>query len=364
VGDTKDLSVFQPQIKIMRWDNEVNLSVRLKDNETGLSDISFDKDKILWSKGNITSRFYDIAPNTEHPEGAYEFEIIIKEKPLTNKIEFTLNTKGLDFFYQPELTQEEIKQGFSRPENVVGSYAVYVSDQKINYVGGKEYKVGKVGHIYRPKIEDEKGNWVWGELLIKDDILSVTIPQDFLDKAVYPVRHAAGLTFGYETLGANYGYAGANIIEGSKFTAPANVGTVQKLTIGGYNSTGGSINAKGIIVLDSSLVIVANGVGGAGSFPAYTTAWRDSTFSSNPTLSASTAYDLSATTAVSGHYLVYDNGDENQGLYDSTNSYTTPTNPTDATRNVRKYSIYATYTAGAGELPIPVAMHHYKMMRT
>src|SRR5205085_2722515 len=105
-----------------------------------------------------------------------------------------LNTKGLDFIYQPELTSEEEKEGCVRPDNVVGSYAIFTSEEKINRVGGKEYKSGKVGHIYRPRIEDANGEKVWGELNIdtKNGVLSVEIPQVFLDKASYPVRHAAG----------------------------------------------------------------------------------------------------------------------------------------------------------------------------
>ena len=30
IGDTKDPTTFHPQVKIMRWDNEVNASLRLK----------------------------------------------------------------------------------------------------------------------------------------------------------------------------------------------------------------------------------------------------------------------------------------------------------------------------------------------
>ena len=95
------------------------------------------------------------------PEGGYEYQINLKSKPATNVIEFTLETQGLDFFYQPPLTEEmdehtaefgedievtgtDVKKNGKivrhRPENIVGSYIVYASDSKINYVGGKEYK--------------------------------------------------------------------------------------------------------------------------------------------------------------------------------------------------------------------------------
>ena len=88
---------------------------------------------------------------------------------------------------------------------MAGSYAVYHQTQEGDYtaLGGKNYKAGKAFHIYRPRIEDATGASCWGELNIdvKAGLLTVTIPQDWLDQAVYPVRHAAGLTFGYTSIG-------------------------------------------------------------------------------------------------------------------------------------------------------------------
>jgi hypothetical protein len=108
-------------VKLCRWTNEVNLSVRLKDTEYEKAVISTDKDKIIWDKDNIKIEMYDYAEG----EGGYKFVWYLKSKPTTNKVEFFIQSKGLDFFYQPELTQEEKDKGVIRPENVVGSYAVY-----------------------------------------------------------------------------------------------------------------------------------------------------------------------------------------------------------------------------------------------
>jgi len=173
---------------------------------------------------------------------AFELEVLLLEKPKKNKVEFTVETKGLKFYYQPELTQKEKDDGAFRPENVVGSYAVYhesktnniiypfdksgytldelnekvLSEElvaKINkktseveyYTQGKKYRVGKAFHIYRPKIVDSAGTEVWGDLIVDTNkkVLTVEIPQEFLDNAVYPVRHAAGLTFGYTSAGGS-----------------------------------------------------------------------------------------------------------------------------------------------------------------
>ena len=106
IGDEKDISKFQPQVKIMRWDNEVNLSVRFQDDEidTPTIDTSTDKIKLLTQKKEI--HLYEMAPSEKQEAGGYEFEIILKEKPKTNVMSFSMETKGLDFWYQSELTQK------------------------------------------------------------------------------------------------------------------------------------------------------------------------------------------------------------------------------------------------------------------
>lgn len=194
VGDSKQPDTFYPQVKIMRWDNEVNASFRLVDT-IDTATVATDKDKIEWLSNKREAHFYELPVSEEHPEGGYEFEVVLKEKPASNVVQMTMETKSLDFLYQPELTKEELEDGASRPDNVIGSYAVYYKDCPANYVGGKEYKTGKAFHIYRPRIEDANGNWVWGELNIdiEKKLLEVTIPQNFLDKAIYPIISCLGI---------------------------------------------------------------------------------------------------------------------------------------------------------------------------
>lgn len=222
-------SGFTPQVKISRWDDEVNLALVPKMLDSVPQEdraLSFDGDKVIYDTPKVEYNLYNIASSSAIPEGAFEYEVILKEKPITNVVEFNIQTNGLSFYLQRPYT-EEYRSGYSeefkrdivvsatqvkdlkgdvlreRPENVIGSYAVYSSEEKVNYVGGKEYKVGKVGHIYRPKIFDSTGKSVWGDLKIdvQKGILSVTIPQEFIDTAAYPIRHAAGLTFGYTSTG-------------------------------------------------------------------------------------------------------------------------------------------------------------------
>ncbi len=348
IGDDKQPD-FKPQIKIERWDNESNVSIRLKDNEfNGL--IPTNREGKLKLEGvTREAHFYPL-------ENGYEFEVILKEKPKSNVIEFTLEDKDVEYFYQPELTQEEKDKGAKRPENVVGSYAVYAKSNKVNYVDGKEYKVGKIGHIYRPKIIDSVGKEVWGELKIENGTLSVTIPQEFLDKAVYPVRHAAGLTFGYTSAGES-DEALFNPDQGWGIdAAPASSGTATSITAWckeGTESTNDGV-FKGVL-WGTNLNIITNGVGGAsGIISGFSATEYTSTFGTSPSVVGSTHYWVGLVDNVGGggdsDSICYDNGDAGDGIRNYANqSYATPVAISDPYAEVvTRYSIYCTYTAEGG----------------
>lgn len=167
-------------------------------------------------------------------DGGLEFEWVLPHRPLTNTLTATIQTKGLDFFYQPPLTPEEIEQGAERPENVVGSYAVYHKEKGgMNRSDGKEYKTGKAFHIYRPKCKDANGNETWGELNIDTNsgILTVTVDNDWLDSAVYPV--IIDPTFGYTGVGGStFTTANADWAAGGQVDSPTELGTI--VSISGY----------------------------------------------------------------------------------------------------------------------------------
>ncbi len=358
IGDLKQAD-FYPQVKIMRWDNEVNLSARLVDSFAGEPVISQEGDKIKWVKPGIESNFYPNLVSEIHPEGGFEFEIVLKEKPVSNKLQFTIRTKGLDFFYQPSLTQKEVDAGNIRPENVVGSYAVYHSEKKgdRSQIGGKNYRAGKAFHIFRPRVKDAVGREIWADLRVDivNQILEITIDQNFLNGAVYPVL--IDPNFGYETAGASSGDWAGNLILGSLFTSPSDVLTATSMTISCMQDQAASL--KGVLVLHSNLSIITNGVGDAVA-AGTTKAWKTSPFSTPPNLSVNTDYVLMA--IASAYWYGYnDIGAENQGHTDGSNNYTTPTNPTDATHTGQLFSIYCTYTLPPPS--IPVLMNYYRQMR-
>lgn len=243
---TKDNSVIQvgterhsppkPYITLDKWDGEVSLKIRMPfetgDNGTIIGDkvrySTADNPLVKETDPRVDIDIYPKLADAQHEEGGVEFDTILYEKPAINKIEFALETNGLNFFYQLPLTSEWVvgqkidgengiraissvtetdvvddlgRRRIHRPENVVGSYAVYASEEKINYEGGKLYRTGQMGMIYRPKIIDSAGTEIWGVLNVDQDagILSVEIPQKFLDEAVYPVT--VDPDFGYTTAG-------------------------------------------------------------------------------------------------------------------------------------------------------------------
>lgn len=150
--------------------------------------------------GRVDVECYCVDGIGEQNVSGFEFEIVLRERPVSNVVEMAIETEGLKFYYQPELTQAEIDEGATRPENVVGSYAVYHATCGNMHKGqatAQKYQTGKAFHIYRPKVVDANGDWIWGELSIDSEagILSITVDQQWLDSAVYPVR--VDPTFGY-----------------------------------------------------------------------------------------------------------------------------------------------------------------------
>ncbi len=184
VGDSKQKDFF-PQVKIKKWDNDANFSIRFI-GDGNSNDVRPYPENVLW-KGNTTEAlFYE-------KDNGIEFEIGLPKKPKSNKFNFSINSKNVEFFYQPSFINR-VKQGldvvpeggrvtetviYDRddniiaecPENVVGSYAVYHKTHIGDYsgAGGHNYGAGKIAHIYRPKATDKHGLSVWCDLRIENN---------------------------------------------------------------------------------------------------------------------------------------------------------------------------------------------------
>jgi len=106
-------------------------------------------------------------------DSAFEYDCILHKEPDTNVI--TLRMEGAehyDFFRQPDFVKDPFLKG---------SYAVY---KKTTLMGEG---TGKLCHIHRPLIIDALGRRVWGELAVVGNVLCITIPEQWLAMAKYPV---------------------------------------------------------------------------------------------------------------------------------------------------------------------------------
>jgi len=224
IGDSTAIS-FKPQLKLSAWGDEGEFTIDLK----GDSDIVVDS----VSTGTVNNAgSIDIKLNNyirhllyKRVDGNLEWEIIFESKPVRNYIEYPIQTKGLIFAYQDTL--RDIDTMSFRPDSVIGSYAVYHASRKNNLTrldGSQEiYNTGKAFHIYRPKVRDSGGDTAWCQLSIntKTGIMRITVPQKFLDEAVYPVT--IDPTLGYTTKGASSAY---NPINYARHCLAQNMGDV------------------------------------------------------------------------------------------------------------------------------------------
>jgi hypothetical protein len=388
VGDDKQPDNFLPQVKLCRWSNEVNFSVRLIDDEVGQESVNTIGDKIVWEKGNKKIEFYDY----EEGEGGSKLVWYLKKKPKTNKVEFSIQSKNLDFFYQPPLTQE-YQNGYSdefqkeivvtetqvkdldgnvlaeRHENVVGSYAVYHSTKGgMNDAYGKDYKTGQAFMIYRPHLIDANGLEAWGNLHIENGIYSVEIPEDFYNKAVYPIK--SNDTFGYETAPATDNTWVYNTIRADYPYSPTSSGIISKLVV--FSENGGSINDgyfRPVIYKNSDNTLIGYG---PGVTMGDSQNWVDAVLDNGGTIVALTEYMLGGwlgpDEGLSMPSIAYNSATNIKArdayTYHATNSPPNPCSWSAGKPNASlRWGIYATYTpSGGGGTPTLVAHNNLTLL--
>jgi hypothetical protein len=348
VGDSKQPD-FKPQLKIMRWDNEVNFSIRAQE-EAGAT-VSKSGEVIKYKAKDYEVHTYD-KPSAS-TEGGHEFELYLKKKPSINQFVFTIETKELEYTYQPQLTQQEINEGAIRPAKVNGSYAVYHKQSKINRTNGKNYKTGKAFHIYRPRVSDGSGIGTWADLDIDEQAgtLTVTVDQGWLDDAIYPV--VIDPTFGYTTAGASL-FQLQDAIGTSKFSTGA-AGDADSISV--YMRPRNYTHRYRLGMYDTSRnkhsQTEERSIAAKGS-----PEWE--TFDYSPAQNFSdTDYYLAIwgdKVGGFGTYWYWDSGDTGQMEIDYSVTYVPggdlPASFTNEQAFDRKLSIYATYTAGAHSISV------------
>lgn len=297
---------------------------------------------------------------------SFDFDVVFNTEPATNLISFSItNYQFLNVYYQPPLWQTEGLHGpvagctdtdcdspvfgkEHRDANVVGSYALYYTKS------GNQYGSGKIGHIYRPFITDAKGTNVWCDLNY-DGVgnFVVTIPQTFLDSAVYPVT--LDPTLGYTTCGGSNSTSTSDNADATKGAAIEN-GTVTSLSVCIDGNGVGTVSFKGVLWLgDSPWSVVTNGIAGTVTLPAsaggtFTTI----NYSPSPSITASTNYLIGGIGNGTFRYY-YDDGVGPGSCLNGPNSFTSPTANSSCSGSTRSMSAYVTYTTGGGGAPPPDA---------
>ena len=340
IGDAKQLD-FKPQFKIKRWDNEVNFSIRAQE-EAGATMVEEDG-KVKYKGRNVEVHQYEKPDASE--DGGYEFEWVLNKKPESNVLRTTIQHKGLDFFYQPALTKKQIKQGAFRDENVIGSYAVYHKIKKNNIVGGTEYKTGKAFHIYRPYAVDAKGVKVWCDLNITKSELTVTVPEDFLNKASYPV--VVDPTFGYTSVGGTaFGGNTSGDRFGNVYSNPTSDINISELSVYLVKSSGTQSITTEVADKDSTSTGETNDSQIVSQTVDFTASgWKDFSYTFNALEDyVIMGVDPAYFSGVTGRYDTVADADDGYLTYGSSDDW----------RFLgidRQYSIYATYTAAASYNP-------------
>jgi len=387
IGDEK-ANEFTPEVELLRWGGEARIAlgppmVGGTQLSTGQASAALSEESVSWSSGDVDILFYPLPKTESDAYGQFEYEIVLNSKPATNTISMPIELEGLVAYYQAPLTAE-YEDGWSdefqceisvtetdvrdastgdslvhRPENVVGSYAVYSTTHggvnASDYAAAK-YKAGKAFHIYRPQPVDAKGNWCWANIEIIDGRLIVTYPEGWLEKAVYPIRHATGETFGYTSIGGTSTYFPPKDMKStSKFTL-SEAGNATKLTAyfwgedPNYETEG---DAKALIYDDSEgspnnlkatsqEVTVTDGV----------TGWFDFSLSSSVGLSAGDYY----LGVIANEWLPGKGDLAGTNKYNDDSYSDGPSDPFgSASDSSYRKSIYCTYTPSGGDPDIDVS---------
>ncbi len=137
---------------------------------------------------------------------------------------------------------DEYSSQHGRPDNVVGSYAIYCDKQ--NHIRDKagntivNYANGKVGHIYAVYWKDAEDKIIKADQNIIGSFLECDLPsQEWIDTAVLPIKLDPDI--GYTTAGASEFYPSEGRRYGVKYTTGGSEsGTLSSMSIAWRNDSG------------------------------------------------------------------------------------------------------------------------------
>lgn len=270
--------------------------------------------------------------------GRLKWDKVFSSCPDLMRVRFKVRkSAGVNFYYQGALTEEEIADGCIRPDDIVGSYAVYCN--KAN----NGYKTGKLCHIPRPFVIDATGNREWcvmtyEEISDTEGMLRIDMPEDFMRNADYSLGDVRlDPTIGYTTAGGSASGGRLVVLQVAAMPAAGTLSTMYGyakmvsttpglIKVGMYNDNSG---------VPGTLFDGADEI----SVPSATVAWYSS--SGAGSLSSGSKY-YPAITNNPNAYIYYDSSSANSNWYALT-GYGMADNPA-LTAQDRKYSAYFEYT--------------------
>ena len=373
IGD-KDSIDFKPKAKVKRWGGECSLTIELPTNEKVLPVI--EGEKVKWKGKDTDIEMFSKEADDGNEQGSFEYDIVLREKPKSNIQTLNFNSDNLKFYYQPPLTQE-FKAGWSeefqceievnettvtnkatgdvlvhRPKKVVGSYVAYhatKTNMHPSQVEADKYKTGQAFFWYRPLIWDSSvpRKECWGELYIDkvNGIRTVTIPQDFLDSAVYPAT--IDDEFGYHTKGSTLNYINSYMY-GSLFPSTAD-GTPTAMGIYIENTTSAKNIGLAIYEADFDLMDYVKPVAIASTYDD----WKEASLvGGTSSIVNGNSYWLVVSRSDIDHATIWTRYTASSipRAYDVLAYADFPEDPWTPTESgTRTFSIYCTYTPSGGE---------------
>ena len=156
----------------------------------------------------------------------FKTSVLMDRAPVDWFLDFDLLLpKGAAPHYQPKPTQEEIDDGVFMPDNVIGSYAIYGDG------------AAKLGHLYRPFVQDNKGATAWCVLSYENGILTVNLPRAWMESGDREWPILLDPYFGYNAVGGTETDFTADRIYGCGASTPASDGDATKMEIFVRSST-------------------------------------------------------------------------------------------------------------------------------
>jgi len=355
---------FVPNINASMWDDEAWLNINCP--------VSIDAEKETFKDGKIEIGVKDEKHRFFKVDDKLEYEIEYSKRP-ADQVAFDLTfPEGMRFVKQKtvyedwldeqarnpgnpnNLTWPQYRDAAHRPENVVGSFAIFWKKKN------NKYKSGKWGHIYRIGLKDAGGKTAWAE----SDIIPIdktharlvaTMPTEFFDDAHYPVTLDPIL--GNNVQGAsNWGYNNIkdtiwDVTDGSGgaintyYCQLESVAANTDVKMGVYDCEQVAYDPKDEALLEQALIqnvsIGENSVAGGSTV-----------------LSASTYYNIAWIPESSDTDVYYDS-DGNCGYYTSGRTYGDElSNPYSGSSTIhnRHYTIWVDYGGGGGGISMPLVM--------